>query len=669
MSKLTLHLQSCPDWVPEFVARSGIGWIKWIDPPVEQPAWAAGVKVIGRTYEPDEVSNARIWLGKYGAREWFTRWAEFYAARPWVHCWEGPNEPQPMSDPAFRAKLNEFTVELAELMHLAGRRLVGMNWSVGWPDIGTAAEMGPGVQACDYLGLHEYSAPTMQQEQGFLCLRYRRTVQELAESGYIVPPILVTECGIDGGVIGVPKTGWRTYCDNFSWYLDQLKWYSGEIDMEVEAATIFTVCSWDWQDFAIGEAEAMPLADWIASDEPPAPPDHSRGIDVSQWQGEIDWQAVADSGIEFAIIRATVGDADDPYWQENYRKATEAGLLLGAYHYLQAGVGGQAGTFARAVAGKDLPLGCWADIEDDELTADKCAAFFQYADPQIEQPIGIYTSKSKFDRFGVPSWAAGRKLWVADWRDVDSPALPLAWTEWEFWQQTSDGAVPGIVGRVDLDVYNGTFEQEVEPVAVKVFDAEGNEQTWQWAVDRYGVRLAEAAPPEGATVYRLTELRQKIGPCGQIVKVIDEEGNPIEGVAVLQGWVDGVDLPDDAAPMLVEGIHEQPDGKPNKGDGGFTNSDGLFGWGWGPGEQYMPAEQEGAHWYWVMDEYTEVPMGFGWLFGSDHDTLNITFTKTVADTPLPPEPPEPEPGDDLAEVLARLERIEAKVDEIRAHFA
>ena len=201
---------------------------------------------------------------------------------------------------------------------------------------------------------------------------------------------------------------------------------------------------------------------------------------------------------------------------------------------------------------------------------------------------------------------------------------------------------------------------------VRVYDANGDEQSWQWAVDRYGVQLAEAAPPAGATVYRLTELRQKIGPCGQIVKVIDEDGTPIDGVAVLQGWADGADLPDDAAPMLIEGVHEQPDGKPNKGDGGFTNSDGLFGWGWGPGEQYMPDEQEGPHWYWVMDEYTDVPMGFGWLFGSDHDTLNITFTRTVADGDEP-EPPEPEPGDD--DVLAELQAIRAAVEKIAGHFA
>jgi len=553
---------------------------------------------------------------------------------------------------------------------------VGMNWSVGWPDIGTAAEMGAGVQACDYLGLHEYSAPTMQQEQGFLCLRYRRTVEELEAAGFTVPPILVSECGIDGGVIGVPKTGWRTYCDQFSCYLDQLKWYSSEIDMDnVQAATIFTVCSWDWADFAITEAEAIPLADWIAQDEPPAPPARSRGIDVSQWQGEIDWQAVADSGVEFAIIRATVGDADDPYWQENYRKATEAGLKLGAYHYLMAFVGGQAGTFARAVAGKDLPLGCWCDIEDDNLTADKCAAFFQYADPQIEHELGIYTRASFFDRFGVPSWAEGRKLWVADWRDVAWPAVPIAWDEWDwtFWQQTSDGAIDGIEGRVDLDVYNGTFddgEEEIPDMEIKVFDYERNERDWAWLLAEFGpldLRLAEPVTmPDGSQqMFRLVECREQYGPANINVNLDDLDGSPLadsgdSGIVVAWYWPGAPLLPD--LPPATSIWEPNAVYGPTNGEGviGFAMSEDAY--------YYWPDRDEvGPHGVWVLAPAhpSDGIFGLGMIAGTDHRHINLRFQLvTIEDAP---EPPEPEPGDD--EVLVELRAIRAAVEKIAAHFA
>ena len=291
---ISLQLQSCPAWGPQFIERSGVEWIKWVDPPeqgylvrasldgsdeelrevraalaVVRAATVGELKIIGRTYEPDGVSNGRVWQGANGAKSWFNQWLPFYASRPWVHCWEGPNEPQPMRDQAFRARLNDFTVELARLMHGAGLRLVGMNWGVGWPDIGHAPEMGQGVQACDYLGLHEYCAPAMWDGDGWYTLRYRRTVQELTQAGYIVPPIIIGECGIDGGVLvpPQPKTGWRTHCASREEYVRQLGWYSWELDQDaiVQAATIFTVCDFDWFDFRVDEALAMDLAGCIAS--------------------------------------------------------------------------------------------------------------------------------------------------------------------------------------------------------------------------------------------------------------------------------------------------------------------------------------------------------------------------------------------------------------------
>ena len=670
MRKLTLHLQSVPSWIPEFVRRSGVEWIKWIDPPEQRPDWCQGINVIGRTYEPDQDSNNRIWNGVEGARSWFAKWHPFYLARPWVHCWESTNEPHPMSDPLFRARLNEFTVELARLMHNYGLRLVGMNWSVGWPDIGTAAEMGEGVQACDYLGLHEYSAPQMQQDQGFLCLRYRRTAQELADAGYQVPPILVTECGIDGGVIGQPKTGWRTFCDQFSCYLDQLKWYSGELEGDnVQAATIFTVCDWDWRDFAIEEPEAMSLADWIASDEPA--PQRARGIDVSQWQGTINWQAVYDSDIRFAFIRASVGDRTDPNWETNYAGARAAGLLVGAYHYIEPFTDSQAGTFARAVRGKVLELGCWADIEHDELTAAKCANFFTYADPQIEQPIGIYTSASKFNKYGTPDWAAGRKLWVAHW-GADEPTLPDAWDAWEFWQQTSDGSVPGIVGRVDLDVYAGTLKQlysaygnQEEPVSdVKVFDITGQQKDWAWVVEQYGpLDIREAEPWKQADgsmqVLRLVELRENFGPATCIAKFLKEDGTPLVGKNAAWWY--------STAPMLPDGINPPTSVWEPRADVGQTNGEGIIGFAMSEDGTYYP-DQGVAGPYgtwlfsttWSCDGY----FGIGLKAGTDHGHLDPVFqVVTVEDGGEEPEP------EDLSAIVEVLERIAVALEKVAGLFA
>lgn len=207
---------------------------------------------------------------------------------------------------------------------------------------------------------------------------------------------------------------------------------------------------------------------------------------------------------------------------------------------------------------------------------------------------------------------------------------------------------------------------------MKVYDKDGNERDWQWAADRYGVELIEAEPPEGATVFRLSEIRQKVGPCGMTVQVEDEDGNRIPGVVVLQGWVDGPELPNEAAPRLAEDSWDQPMGKPNRGTGDFTNGDGVMGWGWGGGEQYDPTggwgleHVEGPHWYWIMpgddQVYTDIILGLGWLLGTDHDTLTLTFQRAVGEDE-PEEPEEPGNGD-FAALLVELARITAALGQI-----
>ena len=662
MSKISLHLQSCPTWAPQFIERSGVEWIKWIDPPEIDPGW--GVKVIGRFYMPDGESNALIWRGRAGAQEWFNWILPMCASRPYLHAVEAPNEPQPMSDASFRARLNEFTVELARLMHAAGLRLVGMNWGVGWPDVDHAPEMGQGVQACDYLGLHEYSAPHMWDTVGYHCLRYRRTVAELEAAGFTVPPIIIGECGIDGGVIGQPRTGWRTHTENFADYLDQLAWYSGELDADNgAAATIFTVCDWDWPGFRIDETQAMPLADWIASDEPPPPPpppERARGIDVSQWQGEIDWRAVADSGVEFAFMRATVGLRTDPCFAANWQGAGDVGLLRGVYHYLEPDTTGQAKHFVSTVGERVPELGYWGDLEQAGLTADKCGAFLEAVDNRLGQPCNVYTRKSYFDRFGTPEWVGDRLLWVADWTGYLEPALPNAWSEWEFRQTTSDGAVPGIVGRVDLDVYAGTPKQlhsaygngEEEPyMDVKVFDVTGAERDWDWLTATYGDITIQK--PDAKSYFKITEIHERHDDSAFIARVLNADGSPKVNKTVLFYWPD-------APAAKGSGWLEQ-------GVGGTTNENGDVAFGMGSGAWYAPPDG-GPHKSWLFGEnVSEMLEGIGMLLGpagpTSHNHVNATWQYVEDDDPV-----DPEPEGDLADVVEQLTRIADSLEKMASVY-
>ena len=441
-------------------------------------------------------------------------------------------------------------------------------------------------------------------------------------------------------------------------------WYESELqkDSYVQAATIFSVLT-NWTDFALDQAQCMELAKALVKVEPPPPPppDRARGIDVSYWQCEdkppIDWQVVADSDVDFAIIRASVGDTIDKYWEVNYQGARAAGLLVGAYHYLNL-EGGQAGTFAKAVAGKVLELGCWADIELDLLTADKCANFFRYADPQIEQDINIYSSASKFNKYGTPAWAAGRLLWVADWRDVDAPLLPDAWKEWEFWQHTSDGAVPGIVGRVDLDVFRGTPELlysvygngEEEPVGdIKIFgyiegeDGPQEEKTWDWLVKEFGpleISLAESAKmPDGTEqVVRLIEVREQYGPANCNVELFHIDGSPVGGINAAWHY--------STAPLLP--ATQPPTSRwEDRADYGPTNVEGVVGFSLSDGSYYQPDLGEigpYACWFLCIEHPSDFIRGLGMDWNTNHRHLNLKFQIVItSDEPPPPPPPPPPP--------------------------
>lgn len=249
-SKLGWHFQQVThqDWVNS-------RFVKVIDPPLQNPY--TGCKVIGRTFMPDDQSNALIAAGADGAHVWFDTWHSYYKVRSYVHAWEGPNEPQPMWDGRFRAKLCEFTATLGQLMHQNGLRFVGLNFSVGWPDVGHGSDFYHCIPHMDYIGVHEYSAPAMWDNESWHCLRYRRLYAELRNAGLKkdeIPPFFIGECGIDGGVIGKPKTGWKTFANHDS-YMQQLRWYDAQMQRDgdmVAGAVVFTSGPYqDWVDFDV----------------------------------------------------------------------------------------------------------------------------------------------------------------------------------------------------------------------------------------------------------------------------------------------------------------------------------------------------------------------------------------------------------------------------------
>ena len=204
---------------------------------------------------------------------------------------------------------------------------------------------------------------------------------------------------------------------------------------------------------------------------------------MSHWQidkkAPIDWAKVAAAGKAFVFLKASEDiDYEDPTYQNSRAGAKANGLLVGAYHFARPDVTpgdavAEADHFidtAGPVPGELLPV---LDLEDNgpidnPLTAAQLQAWVQEFLQRVYDRTGvratIYVSPSFWKdakKMANSQWFAANGytiLWIAHWKPADGvPTVPAAnWggNGWTFWQYASDGVVPGIEGRVDLNVFN-----------------------------------------------------------------------------------------------------------------------------------------------------------------------------------------------------------------------
>lgn len=211
------------------------------------------------------------------------------------------------------------------------------------------------------------------------------------------------------------------------------------------------------------------------------------GIDVSRFQGTIDWERVGETRIKFAFVQASRGSgrdctvapdncgADEQY-ARNYRRARAAGIRVGPYHRMFAGGGGRKRTKRDARREAKLFLSQVGELrKGDLLPALDVETPFGGLVPKalrrwirtwlrrVERKLGarpiIYTNTSSWRATGdTKRFArAGHPLWVANW-GVKRPSVPADnWdgNGWSVWQYTSSGRVKGIKGRVDRNRLRG----------------------------------------------------------------------------------------------------------------------------------------------------------------------------------------------------------------------
>ncbi|HEX6838166.1 MAG TPA: GH25 family lysozyme [Polyangia bacterium] len=194
------------------------------------------------------------------------------------------------------------------------------------------------------------------------------------------------------------------------------------------------------------------------------------GIDVSHYDGTIDWAMVKASGIDFAFMKATENTTFvDPDFAANWKAAGAAGVIRGAYHFFRPEVDAVAqADFFVATAGVpargDLPLALDLEVTDMVAGATVAADARTFL-ARVQQKTGrvpiVYTSARVWtDLLGSPAATgfADVALWDANWT-TSCPTIPPAWATWTFWQNSATGTVPGISGmaNVDLDQFNGSL--------------------------------------------------------------------------------------------------------------------------------------------------------------------------------------------------------------------
>lgn len=192
-----------------------------------------------------------------------------------------------------------------------------------------------------------------------------------------------------------------------------------------------------------------------------------KGIDVSQWQGAIDWKKVAAAGIEFAIIRCVKGNLSiDPYFEANYEGARTNGIKVGAYKYSYAttveDAEAEAWAVVKALRGKQFEAKVWLDLEDNcQKDLDK-ELLYQIAQTFLEIvsaagfEVGIYCNQYWYNSILTSKIKKlTENFWIAKWSSVKPELGELAW------QYSSSGSVSGIKGRVDMNYYYGEFDKTI----------------------------------------------------------------------------------------------------------------------------------------------------------------------------------------------------------------
>jgi lysozyme len=196
-----------------------------------------------------------------------------------------------------------------------------------------------------------------------------------------------------------------------------------------------------------------------------------KGVDISKYQGTVDFSKLKAAGVHYVFIRATEGityqDAD---YKTNHAGAKAAGLRVGVYHFYETDDDPQAqlNNFKSLVSLSTGDLAPVIDIEklhqkDDKDLIVNLIQFLDGLESHYKIKPIVYTGKKFANKY--LSGFGDYPLWLAEYQ-VDQPMIPNGWKSWTFWQWSESGTMNGIEGLVDMDRFNGN-QNEFNKLLIK----------------------------------------------------------------------------------------------------------------------------------------------------------------------------------------------------------
>lgn len=276
------------------------------------------------------------------------------------------------------------------------------------------------------------------------------------------------------------------------------------------------------------------------------------GIDVSQYQGEIDYNRVKDSGIEVVYIKATQGsDFIDPFFFRNYENARNSNLNIGFYHFLTATnvieARQEAEFFCKTIDGKKVDCRLAMDYEvfyglyDYEIN-EIADAFLTRVQELTNKEVVIYSDAYDARTIYTQEMANKYPIWVAEY-GTEEPEDNGKWNVWYGFQYTDKGIIEGIRGYVDRDKFtsyifvsdNTQIDSEVKNETVVYTVTRGD--TLSAIARRYGVTVSEIVKLNNIQNPNLIYVGQRLyipgssNSSSNIIEYTVKKGDTLSGIA------------------------------------------------------------------------------------------------------------------------------------------